>query len=233
MNTYANRRYARAGLLLALVAATPGAFANLLVDPGFELNPLDTAGNVLNNFTTYQGIWGVESAIITGAENGVTPPEGVKMLRMTDDGLIATQGFQVTDVTSYAGLIDSGNAIVSASALLNVDASVPAAIGGVTVMFFSAASYGSPIGTPITGNVNPLDVNPNTWETASVVGSIPVGTRWLVTQVAYSNASLIGVDGTIHPGYVDAADLRIVPEPASIGLLALAATALRRGRRGA
>jgi len=231
MNSRTNRILVCAVLVAAVAASAQSARANLLVDPGYEVNALTSASNVLNNFAGFQGIWGAEVGAIVGAENGVTPPEGVQMLRMDDDGLVATQTFQVTDVTAYAGLIDSGNAVVGLSALFNVDAHVPAAVGGVTVLFFSAANFGSQIGSPITANLNTLDALPSTWESASAGGPVPIGTRWLVSQVAYGNASLIGDDGVIHPGYVDIADLRLLPEPATIGLVVVAATALIRRRR--
>lgn len=230
MNTRSYRIVACTALAVAATVFAPSAQANLLVDPGFEVNPLTTYTNVLNNFAGYQGQWGVEVATITGVDGGVTPVEGVKMLRMTDDGLVATQGFQATDVTSYAALIDSGGAIVNLGALLNVDQNVPAASGGVTVLFFSAANWGSQIGSPLIGNTA-LDSSPATWELASVSGAVPVSTRWLVTQVAYSNASLIGNDGAVHPGYVDAARLTITPEPAALALLAVGGLLITRRRR--
>jgi hypothetical protein len=229
MSTRTNRILVGIGLSLAVAASAPSAWANLLVDPGFELNPLDTASNVLNNFSGYQGVWGVENATIVGAENGVTPPEGIKMLRMDDDGLVTTQAFQVTDVTSYAGLIDSGSGVLTLSALFDVDAGVPAAVGGVYIQFFGAANYGSQIGAGLGGPLS-LDSLVNTWEPAALTTPIPVGTRWLLSQVYYSDASLIGNDGAIHPGYVDLADMRIVPEPASLGLLALGALGVLRRR---
>jgi hypothetical protein len=218
-----------AGTLLAVAATTPSAWANLLVDPGFEVNPLDNYLTVLNDFTTYEGVWGVENATITGLENGVTPPEGVKMLRMDDDGIVTTQAFQVTDVNSYAGVIDSGSATVTLSALFDVDSNVPAAAGSVYIQFFSAANYGSQIGTGVGGPLA-LDSLDTTWELATVTTPVPVGTRWLVSQVYYSDASLLGNDGTIHPGYVDAADLSVVPEPATLGLLLPGALAVLRRR---
>lgn len=210
---------------LALAAFTPSARANLLVDPGFEANPLTTASNVLNNFPTYQGDWGVEAATITGVDGGVTPAQGTKMLRMTDDGLVATQAFQVTDVTVYAGLIDSGGATANLSALFNVDKDVPAAVAGIYVQFFSASNYGSQIGAPLNAGLT-LDSNPGTWEIISVSGAIPVNTRWILSQVLYNNASLMN-----HPGYVDAARFTVTPEPATLAVLTLGSLALRRRRR--
>lgn len=205
---------------ILLAAAVVPAQANLLVDPGFESNPLTSYTNVLNNFPGFQGVWGHENSTIVGAENGVTPPQGSLMLRMDSDGLVTTQAFQVTDVTTYAGVIDSGSATLSLSALFNVDAHVPAAVGAVYIQFFGAANYGSQIGTGLSGPLS-LDTSDQTWEVASLNTSIPVGTRWLVSQVYYSNGSLIGNDGIVHPGYVDAAELLIVPEPSTLGLLAL------------
>ncbi len=210
---------------LALATFTSSARANLLVDPGFEANPLTTASNVLNNFPTYQGQWGVESATITGVDGGVTPAQGTQMLRMTDDGLVATQAFQVTDVTVYAGLIDSGGATANLSALFNADKNVPAAIASVYVQFFSASNYGSQIGTPLNAGLT-LDNTPGTWELISVSGAIPVNTRWILSQVMYNNASLVN-----NPGYVDAARFTVTPEPATLAALGLGSLAFLRRRR--
>jgi hypothetical protein len=217
-------------VVVVLTAAfiSPPAWANLLNDPGFEVNPLTTALNVLNNFTTYQGQWGPEAATITGVDGGVTPAQGVKMLRMVNTGSY-TQAFQVTNVTSYAALIDSGGATVNLGALFNVDKIIPAALGGISVSFFTASNYGSLTGF-ISGNFI-LDNNANTWQTISVTGTIPVGTRWLLSQAFFQDATLLGLDGNYYPGYVDAADMTVVPEPATLGLLAMGILALRRKRR--
>ena len=229
MNTRTNLTVACVGLALAFLISTPSARANLLVDPGFEANPLTTASNVLNFFATYQGQWGPEMATITGVDGGVTPPQGVKMLRMTDDGQTATQAFQATDVTAYAGIIDSGGATVSLSALFDASPNLSAALGGVYVSFFTASNYGSLTG--YIGNTLTLDNSPATWEAISVGGAIPPGTRWLVAQVAYSDATLLGSDGASYPGYVDAADLRVVPEPATLSLLAMGGLAMLKLKR--
>lgn len=231
MNTRTKWILACAGLLALIFAtSTPSARANLLVDPGFELNPLDTAANVLGNFPLYQGVWGVEAATITGPDGGVTPFQGLKMLNMVDDGQGgATQGMQVTDVTSYAVLIDSGGATINMNAMFDANQNVPAAIGGVYVSFFTANNYGSL--TTFIGNTLTLDNATGTWQPISVSGAIPAGTRWLLSQVVYSDASLMGSDGATHPSYVDAAGLTLTPEPASLGLLAFGAIALWMRRR--
>ncbi len=213
------------GLVLAF--ALSGVQAQL-VDPGFESNPLTSYSNVLTNFPGYQGVWGVEAATITGVDGGVTPASGAKMLRMVDDGLVATQAFQSTDVTALAGIIDAGGATAGLSALFNAGPNVPAGSAAVSLRFFSTSNWGSLIGGPVVGTLS-LDNSAATWESALVTAPIPVGTRWVMTEVLYNNASLLG-----NPGYVDDAALRITPEPASVALLALGGlAALRRRRRSA
>ncbi|MBM4102627.1 MAG: PEP-CTERM sorting domain-containing protein [Planctomycetes bacterium] len=218
-------------ILMTVVVITAGASANLLVDPGFETNPLTTYTNVLTNFPGFVGQWGDEVSTIVTAENGITPFQGVRMLRMDDDGLTATQTFQSTDVTAFAATIDAGGVGINAIAQYNAHPHLSAALSNITVFFFSAANWGSQIGTPLVSNLI-LDASPNTWQANLVAGIVPVGTRWMVTQVAYQNASLLGSDGAMYPGYVDAAELWVkVPEPATMGLLALGGLTLLRRRR--
>jgi hypothetical protein len=213
MNTRTKLILTCAALLLTITATTPSARANLLVDPGFEANPLNTDAYVINTPNPMNpGVWGVEMATITGVDGGVTPFQGVKMLRMTDDFQTATQGFQAIDVTSDAALIDSGGATVNMSALFTADKNTPAAIGAVYVSFFTTSNYASL--TTYIGNSLTLDNSNLTWQTISTSGPIPAGTRWLLSQVAYNDASLVG-----NPGYVDAADLTITPEPGTMLLL--------------
>jgi hypothetical protein len=209
-------------VLFVVAVSAPLQGANLLVDPGFESNPLNTAAFVINTPNPMNpGVWGAEMGTITGVDGGVTPAQGALMLRMTDDGQIATQTFQAVDVTSYAALIDSGSASYNLTALFNVDKDLSAALGGVYVSYFTNSNYSSL--TSYDGSSLTLDNSPATWESISLSKPIPTGTRWLLARVAYNNASLIGTDGATHPGYVDAADLRIVPEP---GILALLSTGL-------
>jgi len=214
--------------LIVAVFITASAQANILVNPGFETNSLTAGTNVLTNFPGFQGIWGPEAGTIVTAENGVTPIQGVRMLRMVDTGSY-TQTFQITDVTASAGLIDSGGAVINTNAQFNVDKALSAALGVISVSFFTTSTYGSIIGgSPVATLL--LDTSDVTWQPVSLSSAIPVGTRWILTQVAYQDATLLGIDGQYHPGYVDAADTTIsqIPEPATLSILALGGLGLLR-----
>lgn len=142
------------------------------------------------------------------------------MLKMNDDGLVATQALQFVDITAYSAL--------TAEAYFNSDA--PGAVAGLYLFYYaSAAGWGSPIGQ-VFQNLT-LDNSPSTWEPISLVSTKPVGATWVGVQVAFTNS-------TIHPdysGYVDDASLSPVPEPSSLlalstGALGLGGMLLRRRR---
>ncbi|MCA9294739.1 MAG: hypothetical protein KDA20_13100 [Phycisphaerales bacterium] len=206
--------------------------ANLLTDPGFELNPLDTIANVLSDFTTYQNLWGPESSTIVGVDGGITPASGLNQMRMDWNGGVTTQTIQMVDVSSFAALIDAGNAQIVANALYNA-APNPGVVNGPTagvyVNYFSAANFGSMIG-PTDLSVFNLDLNPMSWEFNGVTATVPIGTRWVAFQVAYDNNSILGLSG----GYVDDTfmEIRAIPAPGPIALSGAAGlVALRRRRR--
>jgi len=217
-------------LFVCAAFITVSAKANLLVDPGFESNPLTTDVAVINTPNPMlPGVWGQENSTIVGAEFTVTPAQGVKMLRMENTGSY-TQTFQATDVTSYAALIDSGGATVGINALFNANPKIAAALGGIGVSFFTTSTYSSL--TSSISNTLTLDNAPGTWQSISVSGAIPAGTRWLLSQVYFQDSTLQGVppDPTYYGGYVDAADLIITPEPATMVLLGIGALSLMRKR---
>lgn len=218
--------------LAALGAATvslalAGAAQAVLTNPSFETPTTTSAANVLGNFPGFAGIWGPEVGSITTATMGVTPFAGSRMLKMTDDGLTYTQTFQAIDVTSYSGMINAGQAQLTASAWLNTNGGYSGAFGLVNVMYFSGAAWGTMTGNSGNGTLA-LDANPQTWESVSVTSMIPTGTTWLVYQVAFQNASI----GT-NAGFVDLAGLDIVqvPAPGALAALGFAALGARRRRR--
>ncbi len=188
--------------MVALCASRAGAQPNLLVDPGFENNSLGSYQIVLNDFVRYQGIWGAEAAAITGAMGPVVPPEGVRMLQVLPTGGITSQVVQVTDVTRFATEIDSRRAVVSVRGLFNADPAAPEAYGSVVSHFYTGPGLGFKIGHLQSSLY--LDTDPSSWEEISGMFDVPVGTRWLVTQLYYSNESMNN-----RPCYVDATSLTI------------------------
>lgn len=203
--------------------------ANLLTDPGFESNPFDSIANVLSDFTTYQNLWGPETSTIVGVDGAITPASGANQMRMEWNGGVTTQTVQIVDVTAYAALIDSGNAIINARALYNAEnnAGTPPPLAGLYLNYFSAANFGSMIG-PTDQNVFNLDFSSATWELNTVSATVPVSTRWIAFQVAYDNNSILGLAG----GYVDDTFMEIVPAPGALALSGAAGlVALRRRRR--
>lgn len=214
--------------ILALFCAATTAQASLIVDPGFENNPLSGFSTVLSNFVANQGEWGAEAATITLATTGVTPAGGTKMLSMTGSGG-TYQTAQVTDVSSYAGLIISGGAIVNLNALFNTSDLVTGAVAGVSLTFLSGTNFNTDQISTIYGSLT-LDGDDSTWQQITATGAIPVNTSWLVSQVTYNAAPMGG-----NPGFVDSASLTIeaVPEPgtALFGIACVGVAALRRRRR--
>jgi len=212
-----------ATIALALAGA---AHANILSNPGFEIPTTTSAANVLTNFPGFAGIWGPEVGAITTATLGVTPAAGSRMLGMTTDGLTYTQTFQAVDVSSFGGLINAGQAQMTAGALLNTNGGYTGAFGIVNVQFFSGPSFGASIGNSGNGSLT-LDANPLTWESISVTSMIPVGTTWVVYQVAYQNASIGN-----NTGFADDAYLNItqIPAPGALAALGLMALGARRRR---
>lgn len=214
-----------AGLLALAIAAPVSANPpNLLINPGFEDNVLEGYRHVLGNWVT--GVWGVESAtIVTGAVGNVSPFDGDNMLCMTDDGLIATQAFQLTRVPNrFHKIIDKGFGEVKLEAWFNSE-SVAAASAAVQLYFFGEGDrWNNNIGTAHAGLVLPN--NPADWNGISLNRMVPPETRWIVSEVLFGNASMGG-----QPGYVDAVSLMVVPAPASAALMGLAALVAVRRRR--
>ena len=194
-----------------------------LTNGGFE-SPLGASfAAVLDPVPPTFGAWGAESGSVVGPENGITPFAGSSMLRLNGIGGVVTQVVQRVDVSSQASDIDAGQVLVSVEALFNAPDFVPAAVAGINISFINDGPFtddfnialSNSIGSATTSSV--IDNDPLDWEPLSIDDFfVPAGTRSLVVEFNYSNASL-GLD----PGYVDAATLSIttVPEPSGCVLL--------------
>lgn len=205
MNTHTvgSRLVSAVALSLAVhVVPVQAQGPNLLVDPGFENNPLESAHNVLNYFEQYQGFWGPENGSIVGQVGPVIPPEGTKMLQMRDDGGVTTAAYQVTDLIAYAALIDAGQATLTLSSVFNADPSVATPRGNVVCFFYAVPDFYS--ARTYISDSRLLDADPRTWEQATVSGRIPVGTRWILSEASFSNDWMQGL-----PGYADSTEVTI------------------------
>ena len=222
-------------VLVAAMASHADGYTtgNLLTDPSFEANPLINFVDILGSpFTT--NAWGAESATISGPADGITPTDGSLMLSMTNDGLIATQAWQLIDVSAYSVDINAGLVTVDASALYNVPADISSGVSSLNIQFLDASH--AAIGLGVNVGSSSLDSNVATWESLNITSApLPVGTQYLRTQLAYGNASMINSNGGSRPGYVDATHLTLtaVPEPSTLILAAAALLApLLRRKRG-
>jgi hypothetical protein len=212
MNTRTNLFFACAGLLLAIAISTPSAGANMLVDPEFDgIPPLNAFGTVFGPpFIT--GQWGAENGAIVGVDGGVTPLTAKTMLAEYSPAGGYTQTLQVTDVSA-----DPASSTYTLSAYFNANQYVSAAHAFVNITFYDS-SYNFLSGPPSSGLI--LDNNTASWEPISITATEPLSTKYIVSQVLYDESTLTGIDGALHPGYVDSASLTRVPEPGTMLLLA-------------
>lgn len=215
-------------VLALFSAACPVQAVQVLVDGGFESNPLIADSAV--RFGGTVNFWGQESATISTGNSGVTPFSGTKMLHTTGSAN-AWQTAQITDVTGYSGDIDAGGQPYDLKAMFTTGAAVSGKTGQVIISFYTGNSPGGPTGFLSSFSSALVLAGDTTWEQIQNTGTIPVGTRYILSDLAFRNDA--GAMGG-NPGFVDAASLDIVPEPSSMTLLALGATSLllRRRRQG-
>lgn len=214
-----------------MLCATSLAQAQL-VDGGFDINPLTTLSAVINTGNTpmQPGVWGQESATLSGGLGLSSPSSPPFMLSMTaSTSGIATHAAQAIDVGTqqpFASQIASGTASFTYSALFNARGSGP--IGGLSMSFFNGTTYASLTGTLSSANIA-VNNNASDWELHTLSGAIPVGTVSMLARVYYLNASLPGA----VPGFVDDVRVSVVPEPGTWALfgVGLVACALRARRR--
>jgi len=210
--------------LCALLTSAP-AEANLLADDGFEagINPLPGLAHVVG--PPFQpGFWGAELGGEVTAERGCFPLN-YYMLYMENEGLTVTQAFQAVDVSSFASLIDSGNAVAALHAYYTGQEH----LAGLTIvpglLFFADANdWPNALGSAFMSAT--LDSDPLTWEGYMLTAGVPAGTRWIVAQLGFLDSTLpYGMRG-----YAEWSSLEIVPvpEPATLALLPVLLSVLRR-----
>jgi len=196
----------------ALTLCMPASAVQLLTDPGYEVNPLTTFGNVLGGFITYGGQWGQENSAIVGTTGAVVPAGGSLMLEMMYTSGFTSQTGQIVDVSAWQG------SNISFKAYYNTE-KLQAASAGMALTFFSGPSYGTLMGPGVSAGFA-VNNNAADWELLSLATVVPTGANYVLAQVYYSNATLLQ-NGAVLPGFVDDASLTVaVPEPGPAALLA-------------
>jgi hypothetical protein len=134
-------------------------------------------------------------------------------------------------VSAYSVGINAGLATASLGALFTTGPNLTGALAVVGLSFFSTSTYGSLISSGTSTLV--LDGSATTWQSLSMSMAIPVGTTWIMSQVAYKNSTLYSSNGVGYSGYVDDADLdiKVIPAPGAFALLSLGGIVAGRRRR--
>lgn len=229
---------------VCVVVACVSSAMGQLNNPGFETG---TASPGLPLFPV--GAWAFDNHAFVTAENGITPAGGARMLKFLNSSpnssassLVTCDVLQIVDLTGgpWSALIATGTAVANGTVLVNrvpqnaagtVDTSF-----GLRLWSFSslvdAQSLSNPTATVQTPLVN-SDNNPQTWEAIGASLALPVGTQYLAFYLYASENSLNEVTGTLeyHGHYADEADLRIVPSPGALALVAAGGLVGLRRRR--
>ncbi len=205
---------------------------NLLGNEGFE------KARVTGSWPTICGIWGGDKAELLGAQQGVAPCEGRRMLRFhhtnysRPDASNGAQVLQVIDVSNFREAIRAGRACVVASALFNRvagDAQTDTRFGLTLLAHSGSPTQHARLKKPIRLEyaVIVADSNPGTWEKLAASMPLPTDTGFLAIQLMAVEDIFNDTAGVEFDGhYVDDAFLTVVVEPA-------ADRGARRQRQGA
>jgi hypothetical protein len=209
-----------ASLMLAMASVSLGQ--NLLSDPGFEgvnasANDVPMAGS--------GGAW-------SGWNNWVSPYSGYYTASVAHSGLQAAKTFSGPNAGIYQYVpVTAGQTYTASAYFENSSTDVitdTAATEDVRMIFFSGANG---TGSALATDVAPVNFVPgtspvNTWVQLTVTGAAPAGTESVQWMAFFNNPDY--ASGSM---FVDDASLTAVPEPASLGLLAIGGLAALRRKR--
>lgn len=218
--------------VIIILTCLNATYGQLVSNGGFEDPGTINVGTVPSVF----GSWNGDETEVVSTQNGITPIEGNQMLLLEFSdhagrlGNTSSDIYQAIDVSDYASIISSGIAEANLSAWFN---RVAGDIQTDTAFSVSLTAYvGTPDSFPTQINNGTYtsivtqdilsDGDVNTWETATVSMTIPANTDFLGIRIlAYENIFNDTSGNEFDGHYVDNVSLTIIPEPASILLIAL------------
>jgi hypothetical protein len=219
-----------------------GNAVNLVVNPGFETAE-STSGGPPGSY----GDWNGDYSAIVGATSGITPMDGgsymlqFKGTSHSGSGSgVASEMFQIIDISSYQTLIASGNAEAAASAYFNRvagDAQTDTAFNIVLMAYdgspdtfpsrWESSTYSSALAYKDAGGIS-TDSLADTWQGLDITLNLPAATTFIVIDLyaaedVHNDIPYPEFDG--H--FADNVSVQIIPEPATICLFTIAGLLLR------
>ncbi|MCC6428565.1 MAG: hypothetical protein IT435_17320 [Phycisphaerales bacterium] len=217
--------------IISIVVAVCGgiassSYAQVLVDPGFEDQP------ILCNIPDATGFWGVDMGTTVTTQQGVTPAEGERMLRFDQTGPCCAGGggvgargsdiAQLVLVAPVADLVAMGMARARASVAVNrvtgsslVDTQFIVAmhaLDGEPSTFPTGCTTGRAALKSGSASVF-SDADPGTWERVSVSLDLPASTTFVAVYVsAVENISDGGAGNEFEGHFADGVRFSIVSQ---------------------
>ena len=208
-------------IVLITYITSPVCYGNMLSNPGAETGSLA-------NWATDDPLVVVASKSQSESSGWVYPNSGEWFFNMCGQavGSPITERvlYQDIDVSSYASDIDADLVLFQASTYLQTeDVQGMSGKDSAQLTLYFLDEYSSEIDSTSTGLVQ----SPNlTWIQQTLNGSVPAGTRTIRYELLGRKE-----EGTWLNAFFDAAEVTVIPEPATALLLGLGSLAVLRKRR--
>ncbi len=232
------------GLIIGIVFVLGGsiqAASIYLNNPGFEVSePL------VGDRPTTEHNWQGDNAELVGAQNGISPLSGSKMLRFINSGTVPGDGngaeqWQLISLNPILSLVQTGNVEVSVSTFFNriagdaqTDTSFLVCLSAYNGLLSdfpqkwkSAELNGLSIGSLMS------DSNANTWESAQATLLLPTNATYIAIMIgAVENIQNDLVNPEFDGHYADAVvfEYSVIPEPSALFLVLVGLFILRKKR---
>ena len=191
---------------------------NLVQNPGFE-DPV-----ALGTLPTSSGYWQGDVAVSVGTDRGIAPHGASRMLRFDATGnvastnTLASQQWQIIDVSSYRADIDAGMVRADASAWFNRvigDASTDRRFD-IRVLAFNVAAADLPAAyvanAQLAVQASSILTAGDLWQPAALSMPVPAGTRLLLVEIyAFEDVVNEAVGPELAGHYADDVSLVLLP----------------------